>query len=189
MNRRFLCIEHQELETFSIAKLSRNILKLISREFFLLSEFFLPCLSLCNTNACITTSFIIIALLLFPVNIFHYKGVVGIQKYVLLQIHNSIRSLVLISLVPHAVWKLLLFKLIFAALERLGLDLNLLHFSLRGECVYVWANNFPKWCENFWSKDRPSGDTNKTLKFVYILIFKSIKRLLLFHFNLLQEFL
>lgn len=120
---------------------------------------------------------------------FIIKELLAYKKYVLLQIHNSIRSLVLISLVPHVVWKLLLFKLIFAALERLGLDLNLLHFSLRGECVYVWANNFPKWCENFWSKDRPSGDTNKTLKFVYILIFKCIKRLLLFNFNLLQEFL
>lgn len=31
--------------------------------------------------------------------------------------------------------------------------------------------------------------TNKRLKFIYILIFKCIKRLLLFHFNLLQEFL
>lgn len=130
MNRRFLCIKHhQELETFSIVKLSRNIVKLIGREFFLLSKFFLPCLSLCNINACITTSFLVTALFCFQWIFFIIKQWFA-YKNVFLQIHNSIGSLVLISLVAYAVLKLVLFKFIFAALGRLGSDLNLLHFSL-----------------------------------------------------------
>lgn len=72
MNRRFLCIEHQDLKTFKIAKLSRNIPKLIGKEFLLL-KLFLPCLSLCNINACITTSFFTIALFGFQGIFFFIK--------------------------------------------------------------------------------------------------------------------